>query len=180
MRLSRKIFFICIFVFIYTGTFIQYSFAENLELNTNAYTSGNTIIFDLKINNAPNDVKAFGLKIEFNPEILSYVSWEQEDQIKNRFNYFDCNPQNGLLTIGGGTIDSIKAGESINLVSLNFNILKNQNDTLRIVNLVDNFKNWTVKDGVIKNSQSSYEDVNQDGKVGLAEVINLLQIVSGF
>jgi len=164
--------------------FVQQIFAENnLELNDiqNAQ-KGSTVEFNLTINNAPNEVGAFGFEIAFNPDVLSYQSYELGEGFKNRFNQFDDNVvDDGTVRFGGlSSNQKIQQGETGLLVTLTFSVLKTEKDTIILQNLIDQFKGWSVKNGLFNQEALGYEDINNDGKVGLAEVIHLLQLMSGF
>jgi hypothetical protein len=163
---------------------VQHVFAENnLELNDiqNAQ-KGSNVEFNITINNAPNEVGAFGFEIVFNPDILSYQSYELGEGFKNRFNQFDDNViGNDTIRFGGlSSNKKIRKGESGLLVTLTFTVLKADKDTITLQNLIDHFKGWPVKNGLFNQESLEYEDVNDDGKAGLAEVIHLLQLMAGF
>jgi len=173
-------------VFLFIMIMCQQVFAENLELNdiTNA-TPESIVTFELTLNDAPNVVQAMGFDITFNPGILSYRGYELNQTCQDRFDSFDANLiGNNVIRVGGfrnsaGT--KIQPGDSLQIMSLSFTVLKSGNDSLHLHNLKDHFKDWSVKDGSISIKTSmGYEDVNNDGQVGLAEVIHLLQIVTGF
>ncbi|KPA12531.1 secreted protein containing Cellulosome anchoring protein, cohesin region domain protein [Candidatus Magnetomorum sp. HK-1] len=184
MKSSAKIVCIYILWIILSCNFIQQSFAETLELNDNTAELDNTVVFELMVNNAPNIVGSFGFEIEYDPEILSFQGFEEGSLIKDRYNIFDVTtPSHGIIRIGGLTSNSkqkIQQNESGVLVLMRFTVLKNSNDVLKLQKLIDHIKDWSVKNGHLSVSQSSYEDINKDGKAGLAEVIHLLQLMSGF
>jgi len=168
--------FCCIF-------FVQKVFAENLSLNDiqNAQ-QGSTVDFSLTINNAPNEVGAFGFKISYNPDILSYQSFELAAAYKDRFDLFNGNMTEKGKIVFGGVMSSqkIAPGESGVLLTLSFTVVKSENDILSLDSLKDHFKGWSVKNGLFNQDSVGFEDIDSDGKVGLADVIHLLQIVSGF
>jgi len=163
--------------------FVQHVFAENLELNDiqNAQT-GTTVEFNLTINHAPNAVGAFGFEIAFDQEILSYQSYEIGQTFENRFDNIEGNQkEKGILIFGGySSGQKIEQGESGLLLTLSFKVLKAEKDTIKIQSLIDNFKGWSVKNGLFNQESVSLEDIDHDGKLGLAEVVYLLQVMSGF
>jgi hypothetical protein len=162
---------------------VQHVFAENLELNDlKNIQTGRTVEFNLTINNAPNEVGAFGFEIAYNPEIFSYQSYEIGQTFKNRFDNIEGNQkENGILIFGGySSSQRIEQGESGILLTLSFNVLKAEKDTIVIQKLIDNFKGWSVRNGLFNQESVGLEDIDNDGKLGLAEVIYLLQILSGF
>ncbi|MBF0450236.1 MAG: hypothetical protein HQK75_06005 [Candidatus Magnetomorum sp.] len=184
MKTYKKLMFIYIFFLLIHSGFVQSSYCENLELNDTSADIGQMVVFELSLNNAPNVVSALGFDIEFNPEILAYQSYEQGTLIKNRCDFFNVTtPEQGKLRIGGviSTSDhKIQVDESGVFMLVTFKVLKNSNDLITLIDLKDDIKNWSVKNGIFGENTSQYEDINNDGKIGLAEVIHLLQIVSGF
>jgi len=170
-------------VFIFLIFFSHQVFAENLVLNDihNAEV-GSTIEFTLTINNAPNDVKAFGFEITYQPDILSYQSYELAEDMDNRLDNFEGNNKgNGIIIFGGySSSQKIEEGESDLLLTLSFTVLKNENVMVSLQGLIDNFKGWSVKNGRVNYVSVGFEDINRDGELGLPEVIYLLQVLSGF
>jgi len=170
------VFFGCFF-------FVQQIFAANLELSDiqNAQV-GSTVKFTLTINDSPNEIKAFGFEVAYNPEILSYQSYEFGQTFDNRFDEIKGNLKvNGIIIFGGySSSQKIEQGESGILLTLSFTVLQDKKDTIILQNLLDNFKGWSVKNGLFNQTSVALEDIDNDGKLGLAEVIYLLQIMSGF
>jgi len=161
---------------------IQLVFAENLELNDiqNA-REGSIVKYTLTFNSAPNRVGAFGFEIAYNPNMLSYQSYELAEGFQDRFDFFQGNKkENGLLVFGGySTSQKIESGESGALLIITFTVVNTSHDTITLQNLKDDFKNWSVKNGHFNPQSAILEDIDNDGKLGLAEVIYLLQKMTG-
>jgi len=175
----RTFYFMVFIFFIFIGHQV---FAENLVLNDiqNAEV-GSTIEFTLTMNDAPNEVKAFGFEIAYNSDILSYQSYELAQEFQNRLDYFDDNKKSDGIIIFGGYSSGKKIEKNENglLLTLSFTVLKSDNGMVSLQSLIDNFKGWSIKNGRFNQESVGFEDINNDGKLGLAEVIYLLQIVTG-
>jgi hypothetical protein len=179
-----KIRIFCLIVLSCCFIYVQQVFAEtSLEFNDILDSQiGENVEFNLKINNAPNEVGALGFEIVYNPNILSYQSYELGQGFKDRFDIFYGNKKkDGMLIFAGIIADQkIQQGESGLLLTVSFTVLKSDRDTVTLQNLKDHFTGWSVKNGLFNQKTLGYEDINNDGNIGLAEVVHLLQIVSGF
>jgi len=172
-----------VMIFIYLIFFVHHVFAQNLELNDiqNA-EAGSTVEFTLSINNAPNEVKALGFEIAYNPDILSFQSYELTQDFQNKLDDFQGNNKGDGIIIFGGYSSSqiIEQGENALILTLSFTVLTTGNGMVSLQNPVDDFKGWSVKNASINQKAVGLEDINGDGKLGLAEAIYLLQIITGF
>ena len=169
---------------------IHQAYAENLELKEKNKTE-NQVIFEITLNYDPeltdnnakalSPVHAFGFDIAYNSAVLSFQSYEKGALIKNRYETFEVMPvSSGILRAGGFEFDKdhkIQTGESGVLLLLTFSIESSGNYDIVIQDLDDLFEGLSVKN-ITQETPPEYDDVNKDGKVGLAEVIHLLQMLT--
>ena len=126
---------------------------------------GETVNVPVKINNAPNEVSAFGFDITYDPKILTYKDFTKGTLIEN-FDYFDVYLiSDGLLRCGGFTDDNAIAKDgSGNLVCLNFDVAENAaKSKVELTALEDDISTWTASSGCF--SPGCTGDINQDGKI---------------
>jgi len=184
MKTISKVVFINMICLFILCAFMRQSHCENLELSDNFASIHQTVVFELKLNDAPNIVSSMGIDISYDTTILSFQSYEKGELATGRFDFFDVNePEKGTIRIGGtisSSTNKIQVGESGTLVKLSFTVISTNTTSLQLINLKDNVRDWSIKNGFLGEKISQYEDIDNDGKVGLAEVIYLLQVVTGF
>jgi hypothetical protein len=151
MKSQTKVLSVCIIVLLIIYGVASQSHCENLVLSDASGEINQTVVFELTINNAPNTVSAMGLDLSYNPDILSFQSYEIGGLV-SRFNVINAaENSDGIVRIGGVSLtaaNQIQKGESGLLIKLSFNVLSNNSTTLQLLELFDHFKGWSVKDGL--------------------------------
>ncbi|MGE0083981.1 MAG: cohesin domain-containing protein [Desulfococcaceae bacterium] len=145
--MRKGLFVVLVSVCILIGTA---AYGASLEMDTQKAAKGETVTFTVSVNNAPNQVAAFGFDISFDPAVLQYKSHEKGSLIQNGFSLFDANEISaGQLRIGGLDFGGspIQQGSSGILARLTFLVLQNKNCEVQLLDLKDDLKNWTVQNG---------------------------------
>jgi hypothetical protein len=126
---------------------------------------GETVTVPVKIQNAPNEVSAFGFDIMYDPEILTYKDSTKGTLVQD-FDYFEVYLiSDGLLRCGGFTDDNaiVRAGSG-NLVCLNFDVAEDAaKSKIELKALEDDISTWTASPGCF--APGCTGDVNKDGKI---------------
>ncbi len=104
---------------------------------------GERVIFTVVINNAPNEVEAFGFDVVGCTDILKYVSYTRGNLTKD-WDFFDCNPlEPGRVRVGGFTTkDKIEKGAGGSVVNLQFEVVGENDCYLNIEDMVDDIIGW--------------------------------------
>ncbi|MEZ4528550.1 MAG: Ig-like domain-containing protein [Desulfobacterales bacterium] len=126
------------------------AYGANLEMDTHTASQGDTVIFTVSVNNAPNQVAAFGFDINFDSTVLEYKSHEKGALVQSGFSLFDANEISaGQLRIGGVDFGAspIQQGGTGILVRLTFLVLQNKSCEVQLLDLKDDFKTWSTKNG---------------------------------
>jgi len=124
--------------------------AADLQLDDQKGKMGADVTFTLSINEAPNEVAAFGMEITYNPNVLKYKSCDRTDTLVANFDYAELsNPTAGRLIFGGFEAgeDDIPSGASGAMVKLTFTVINGADDTLILSELKDHIADWSTKDG---------------------------------
>ena len=123
--------------------------AENLEIDHKQGRLGDQVTFIVSVNGAPNEVASLGSNINYNSEVLEYVSANFTGTLLESFTFKQVNNSSsdlcklGALTSG----DKIAGGATGFLVTLTFNVIGNQDCQLSLSELKDDIAGWTTKDG---------------------------------
>jgi len=126
------------------------AYGASLEMDTQKAAKGETVTFTVSVNNAPNQVAAFGFDISFDPAVLQYKSHEKGSLIQSGFSLFDANEISaGQLRIGGLDFGGspIQQGSSGILARLTFQVLQNKSCEVQFTDLKDDFRTWSPKNG---------------------------------
>jgi hypothetical protein len=120
---------------------------SNIEIDTVFNKKDKNTAVILSIKNAPNTVRSLGFDVVYDPSALTYSNYTK-GSIAESFNMFDANKiKDGLLRVGGFVIadDVISAGDSGELIILNFKAVKKGKFKIEIKNLQDDISSWTVE-----------------------------------
>jgi hypothetical protein len=114
--------------------------------------AGEKVTFTLTVNKAPNAVNAFGLEVLYDTDLLKYQSYKRGSLVRKDFSFFGVNKSSpGTLRVGGvePKKNEIKKGAGGSLVMLTFEVLKAGKGEIKLANLKDNIKKWSVRSGLI-------------------------------
>ncbi len=114
--------------------------------------AGEKVTFTLTVNKAPNAVKAFGLEVLYDAGLLKYQTYKRGLLVRKNFSLFGVNESSpGTLKIGGvePKKNEIKKGAGGSLVMLTFKVIKAGKGKIKLANLKDNIKKWSVRSGAI-------------------------------
>lgn len=130
--------------------------------------SGATVSIPVRIQTAPNEVDSLGFEVTFDPGLLTYTGFSRGPLVQN-FDFFDvANPETGLLRAGGFEAgpDTIKTGDSGNMVYLHFNVgecVAGSSSELNLQGLKDDLGGWPTSSGCFQCGCDG--DVNGDGEI---------------
>ena len=127
---------------------------------------GEKVTFVLMIDKAPNQVRALGFDVVYNPKVLKYSNYEKGELVK-KFDMFDASKlKDGLLRVGGfeAREDLIVPGKCGELVRLYFQLIGKGNLDLQLINLKDDISSWGVEDARYSDKQKS-EDKSELEKI---------------
>jgi hypothetical protein len=105
------------------------------------------VTYVLLVDKSPNQVRAMGFDVTYDPKVLKYSGYTKGELIRN-FDMFDAAElKDGLLRVGGfeARSDSILPGKSGELISFNFNIIGKGNSNLNLIRLKDDISAWVVE-----------------------------------
>ena len=147
----------------------QAVFSAQLQINSQTAKPGDIATFTVFTHNAPDPVDAFGFEIVYDASVMTYISGSiiRGALISEGFSFFNANNVSfGRIRIGAlETGDKkIVIGASGSILSLKFNIVGNSNSQLKLENLKDDFKSWTIQNGelIIEEDQSDTETIEQN------------------
>ncbi|ETR71325.1 MAG: cellulosome anchoring protein [Candidatus Magnetoglobus multicellularis str. Araruama] len=126
------------------------AWAAQLQINTQTGKKGDNVTFTVFIHNAPTTVDSFGFEISYDPTCMIYQSLERGSLITRGFQFFQAsNVQFGRVRIGGiETGDNkIVKGDSGSLLRVAFNVIGDNNSTVNLISLKDDFKTWSTQQG---------------------------------
>jgi len=138
-----------------------------LDIVGSAGSPGSIVTIPVRIQDAPNEVLSFGFEVTFNPAICSFTGYTRGSLVEN-FDFFDAsNPETGVVRVGGfKATGGIAAGESGEVVYLNFNVVAaelDQNVILNFQELKDDIADWNTSHGCFDGVYCC--DTNGDGEV---------------
>ncbi len=136
------------------------AYGASLEMDIQKASKGETVSFTVSVNNAPNQVAAFGFDIVFDPAVLEYKNYEKGSLVQSGFSFFDANEiSEGHLRIGGLDFGGspMQQGSTGVLVLLTFTVIDNKSCDLAFSELKDDFKTWGSENGglVVNNPPSA-------------------------
>jgi len=126
--------------------------ADGLAINNpSCTTAGGTAIFTISVNNAPNNISAFGLNISFDENILEFVKFNKAADLAEFMVSANKSKTLPVVTVGGYYTGSeefgIAAGTTGQIGELVFNVLSCEPVTLAISNQTDDIKIWQAESG---------------------------------
>ncbi|MBF0450711.1 MAG: hypothetical protein HQK75_08430 [Candidatus Magnetomorum sp.] len=179
---------ICQFIFILLiNAFICSEIrANSLILSNQTAQKGDEVVFELSIDNAPNDVTCFGFQVVYPADHLQFKPDEYEigQLLLDDFGSLRIGEDNlGLIRIGWHSNKEnfkIPKHASDVLLKLKFTILSCQNANIELVSLVDHFNDWSVRNGHFQIDENSFcrLDINGDNVIGLPEIIGLIKYLA--
>lgn len=104
---------------------------------------GDMVTVTVIIENAPNEVDAFGFDVVGCNDSLEYVQYTRGDLTKD-WDFFDCNAiESGKVRVGGFTNNNkIEEGKNGSVVSLQFRVVGENYCPLEIKSIVDDMEAW--------------------------------------
>jgi len=133
---------------------------------------GESLSVSVRIQDAPDEVKALGFEVTYDPAVLTYKGFKKGPLAQNfgdPLGDFDVNLiSDGLLRIGGyRSVNGIAPGASGVLVYLKFDIAAEcDSSVLELAALTDDIKAWTATPGCFVPAECGCTgDVNNDGEV---------------
>jgi len=122
--------------------------AGGLEVTSADASIGETITITVNVNNAPNDVEAFGFDLTYDGNALQYQG-HRAGSITEGFDFFGANDiSSDVVRVGGFTVqNTIQQGDSGGIVELDFTVTGCYNTQLELEKLVDDVSSWAVSDG---------------------------------
>jgi hypothetical protein len=151
----------------------------SIDVATSKGRYGGTVSVPIRIQNAPNDVSAFGFDINFDSTILTYKGFTKGSLVQD-FDYFDVNLMtDGILRCGGFTDDAnINQNADGNLVCLEFDIAENsEKSKVELTGLEDDIINWQASSGCF--APGCTGDVNKDGKITPQDALSAFEKYMG-
>ena len=148
----------------------------DLIISVDYANTGEYIVALVKVQDAPNDVRAFGFDVVYNPEILDYQEAETfaGDLVAN-FDRFGTNLiAPGRVRVGGFEAgdDLILTGVSGIVVKFEFNVIKPESCTvspMKIVSQKDYIESWEAAAARISINCGTNGDTNKDGEITPAD-----------
>ncbi len=119
----------------------------HIRINKLLADKGQRITFVLTIDKAPNQVRALGFDVVYDPKVLKYSKYVKGELVK-KFDMFDASKiKDGQVRVGGfeARDDLIMAGKSGELVRLEFQVTGKGNSGLQLVRLKDDISLWGVE-----------------------------------
>ncbi|ACL04939.1 cohesin domain-containing protein [Desulfatibacillum aliphaticivorans] len=104
----------------------------------------------LKAENAPSGVRAMGLEIHYNPQVLEFEKCERTGLMKKGFSMFGSNiVKPGVLRMGGidPSADSLPSGVSGDLFILRFKMVGKGSPDFAFKNFKDDIQEWSTRIG---------------------------------
>jgi hypothetical protein len=143
----------------------------------------------LSINNAPNDISQFELRVEYDPDVFRSLRRDYNKQIFSDWNYKVLGHASGTTKAYyyfkfWTTGPPIPAGFSGVLAQFTFDVIKNKDTTLTITNLSGDISGFSTKDAKFTVGQGDViedfkppiaGDITKDGKLGVDDAVMILQ-----
>jgi PKD repeat protein len=136
--------------------------------------TGGLVKIPVRINDAPNDVSAFGFEIIYDPEMLAFKSFEK-GALAEDLDFFNAQLiEDGLLRCGGVKNKGILKGASGSIVLVQFEIKQTEPATkLSLKGLTDDMTNWTTSSGCFQSGCNG--DINADGEITPMDALNTFE-----
>lgn len=128
--------------------------AENIEINDKTGNTGDTITFNLSINNAPKDIRGLQFNIKYDTNVLTFKN-AKNDKLASGFTTFEVIDKSPgvlevigiILNFGSDNPAAIPSGTSGDLAELTFSVNTCNDSNLEITNLVGEVADFSTKDG---------------------------------
>lgn len=119
----------------------------HIRINTLFNDKEQKVTFVLLIDKAPNQVRALGFDLVYDPRVLKYSTYVKGELVK-KFDMFDASKiKEGQLRVGGfeARDDLIVAGKSGELVRLDFQRAGKGDIAVQLIGLKDDISAWSVE-----------------------------------
>jgi PKD repeat protein len=136
--------------------------------------SGGLVTIPVRINDAPNDVSAFGFELVFVPEMLTFKGFEK-GALAEDLDFFNVKLiSDGVLRCGGVKNKGILKGASGSVLFAQFEIIQTEPPTkLSLQGLTDDMANWTTSPGCFQSGCNG--DINADGDITPMDALNTFE-----
>ena len=141
------------------------------------------IMVPVRIQNAPNEVKAFGLEFHYNPYVLEFIGFDPGECIAD-FDQFDVHQPEGpgMVRMGGySATHPIPANSHCTLVYLYFSVIGCEEagmpSMMWLSDLKDHFDDWTTSIGCFTCAFNG--DLSGEGKITPIDALCALQTYLG-
>ena len=136
--------------------------------------TGGLVNIPVRINDAPNDVSAFGFELIYDPAMLAFKSFEK-GALAQDLDFFNAQLiEDGLLRCGGVKNKGILKGASGSIVFVQFEIKQTEPSTkLSLQGLTDDMANWTTTSGCFQSGCNG--DINADGEITPMDALNTFE-----
>ena len=127
--------------------------AGQLTLGVESGAVGDSVAFAVALEDAPNEVGAFGFDILFDEQVLTFQGVDFADGLIDRYNFKSgVNPVSGLVRIGGFDTGNaaIGQGQSGMVALVVFKVVGQGDCPLTLANLKDHISGWKVRDGAFE------------------------------
>ncbi len=107
-----------------------------------------TMVFWLQATNAPSEVRALGLEVWFDPQVLRFEKFTREALFEKGFAIFKTNVvEPGKLRMGGVQVGNTPLTPEVTgkMVALHFSVIGKGVPTLKLMNLKDDVSVWPVR-----------------------------------
>jgi PKD repeat protein len=161
-----------------TGTNVVETCIEDnsgqLDVSGGIGAIGGLVNIPVRINNAPNDVSAFGFELVYDPLMLSFKSFEK-GALAEDLDFFNAQLiEEGILRFGGVKNKGILKGASGSIVFVQFEILQTEPATkLFLQSLTDEMARWTTSQGCFQSGCNG--DINADGEITPMDALNTFE-----
>jgi PKD repeat protein len=146
----------------------------HLDVAAGIGAPGGLVSIPVRINNAPNDVSAFGFELVYNPEMLSFKSFKKGALAEN-LDFFNVQlVKDGMLRCGGVKNKGIQNGASGSILFVQFEIIQTEPATkLSLQGLADDMANWSTSHGCFQGGCNG--DINADGEITPMDALNTFE-----
>ena len=123
--------------------------AADLSLDEQCANVSQSVTFTITVDNAPSNVAALGMEVNFPTGLLEYTNYTRGDLVAD-WELFDVSEPDGFVRIAGLTFTPAKEiaqGASGTLVLLHFTVIAAGTGDLMFANLKDGVAGWTTDDG---------------------------------
>jgi len=136
--------------------------------------AGGLVTIPVRINDAPNDVSAFGFELVFDSSMLSFKSYEK-GALAEDLDFFDVQLiSDGMLRCGGVKNKGILNGASGSILFVQFEILQTEPVTkLSLQALTDDMAQWSTSSGCFQSGCNG--DINADGEITPMDALNTFE-----